>query len=381
MVGYPAAMSTPAASLPFTGVPEADELLARDPMALLIGFALDQQVSVQKAFGGPLELRRRIGTLEAAAIAAMAPGDLEAAFTTRPALHRFPGAMARRVQELCAVIVERYGGEASRIWREAAMGRILEGRLLALPGIGAMKTRSLIAVLGKRLGLELPRLDEVMPHHPTLGDVDFSRGARGLPGPEAGIQGATQGGRNDRARSVTTSCPPALTGSWQPCYPGVQSTPEVWLIEWSIPATGMTGTFGAGPTHGPRRCRRPRMDPGDEQPRERAPRGQHLFRHSRRLRHATGRERVLRCRSRPRNTLSTHAWRVGRAILGRGVAQAPAASRSAASRVAAAGPGRPSPMDRSSRRTMGMSSRIDEEVKASSAVARSASVYQPSSLP
>jgi uncharacterized HhH-GPD family protein len=141
-------------------------------MARLIGFALDPQVSVQKAFAGPFELRRRIGTLEAVAIAAMPPGDLDAAFTTRPALHRFPGAMAHRVQELCAVIVERYAGEASRIWLEAADGPDLEARLLALPGIGAMKTRSLIAVLGKRLGVDLPRLDEVMPHHPTLGDVD-----------------------------------------------------------------------------------------------------------------------------------------------------------------------------------------------------------------
>lgn len=172
MVGYPAAVSTPSGSLPFTGDPAADELLAGDPMALLIGFALDQQVSVQKAFGGPFELRRRIGTLDAAAIAAMTPGDLETAFTTRPALHRFPAAMARRVQELCGVIAERYGGDAARVWMEAADGPDLEARLLALPGIGEMKARSLVAVLAKRLGVQLPRLDEVLPRHPTLGDVD-----------------------------------------------------------------------------------------------------------------------------------------------------------------------------------------------------------------
>jgi uncharacterized HhH-GPD family protein len=172
MVGYAAAMSTPSASLPFTGDPEADSLIANDPVALLIGFALDQQVSVQKAFGGPLELRRRIGTLDALAIADMAPPELEAAFTSRPALHRFPAAMARRVQELCAAISEDYDGDASRIWREATDGQDLEARLLALPGIGEMKARTLIAVLGKRLGVDLPGLEEVMPHHPTLGDVD-----------------------------------------------------------------------------------------------------------------------------------------------------------------------------------------------------------------
>jgi uncharacterized HhH-GPD family protein len=165
-------MSTPAASLPYTGDSEADELLASDPMALLIGFVLDQQVSVQKAFAGPFELRRRIGTLDAGAIAAMEPARLEAAFTTRPALHRFPAAMARRVQELCSAIAERYDGEAARVWTQAADGPDLEARLLALPGIGEMKARSLIAVLAKRLGVQLPRLDEVLPRHPTLGDVD-----------------------------------------------------------------------------------------------------------------------------------------------------------------------------------------------------------------
>lgn len=170
--GYAGTMSVPVNRLPFTGDPAADELLASDPMALLIGFALDQQVSVQKAFGGPLELRRRIGTLDAAAIAAMPPADLEAAFTMRPALHRFPAAMARRVQELSSDITERYGGDAARVWTGAADGPDLEARLLALPGIGEMKARSLIAVLAKRLGLQLPGLDEVLPRHPTLGDVD-----------------------------------------------------------------------------------------------------------------------------------------------------------------------------------------------------------------
>jgi uncharacterized HhH-GPD family protein len=159
-------------ALHFTGNPEADELLGRDPMALLIGFALDQQVTVQKAFSGPLELERRVGTLDAGELAAMDPDRLERAFREKPALHRYPGAMARRVQDLAAAIVNDYAGDAARVWTDAADGRDLERRLLDLPGIGAMKARSLIAVIGKRLGVKPPGWKEVAPNHPTLGDVD-----------------------------------------------------------------------------------------------------------------------------------------------------------------------------------------------------------------
>jgi uncharacterized HhH-GPD family protein len=158
--------------LPFTGDDESDRLLASDPLALLIGFALDQQVSVQKAFSGPAELRRRIGHLDAARIAAMDPGELERVFRDRPALHRFPGAMARRVQALSAEVASRYGGDASRVWADAADGRDLVARLLALPSIGEMKARTLVAILSKRFGLQLPGLDQVLPGHATLGDVD-----------------------------------------------------------------------------------------------------------------------------------------------------------------------------------------------------------------
>lgn len=146
--------------------------MAADPLALLIGFVLDQQVTLQKAFSGPLELRRRTGTLDAAAIAAMEPARLEAVFSRRPALHRFPANMARRVQALCAAIVADYGGDAGRVWREARDGRDLERRLLALPGIGPMKAKTIIAVLGKRFGLRPPGWEEVAPSHPTLADVD-----------------------------------------------------------------------------------------------------------------------------------------------------------------------------------------------------------------
>ena len=158
--------------LPFTGNDEADRLLADDPNALLIGFVLDQQVPLQKAFSGPLELRHRIGTLDPARIAAMDPNALEDAFKTRPALHRFPANMAHRTQELCAALVRDYGGDGGRVWREARDGHDLEGRLLGLPGIGEMKAKTLIAIIGKRLGVRPPGWDEVAPTHPTLGDVD-----------------------------------------------------------------------------------------------------------------------------------------------------------------------------------------------------------------
>jgi uncharacterized HhH-GPD family protein len=158
--------------LHFTGVDEADALLAEDPLALLIGFVLDQQVPLQKAFAGPYELRRRIGRLDAVAIAGMDPGELEKAFRAKPALHRFPGNMARRTQELCATIVEEYGGDAARVWTEATDGADLERRLLGLPGIGEMKARTLVAVLGKRFGVTPPGWEDVAPKHMSLGDVD-----------------------------------------------------------------------------------------------------------------------------------------------------------------------------------------------------------------
>jgi uncharacterized HhH-GPD family protein len=156
----------------FTGDDEADRLLAEEPLALLVGFVLDQQVTVQKAFSGPLVLRRRLGTLDATTIAGTDPGELEELFRERPAIHRFPGNMARRVQELCAAIAEDYGGRAERVWLEAESGEELKRRLLALPGIGPMKTGSLLAILGKRFGVRPPGWEDVAPTHPTLGDVD-----------------------------------------------------------------------------------------------------------------------------------------------------------------------------------------------------------------
>jgi len=158
--------------LHFTGADEADRFLAEEPLALLVGFVLDQQVTVQKAFSGPLELKRRLGTFDAAEIAATDPAELDEAFRARPAIHRFPGNMAKRVQELCAAITEDYGGRAERVWLEAESGEDLKRRLLELPGIGPMKANSLIAILGKRFGIRPPGWEGVAPTYPTLGDVD-----------------------------------------------------------------------------------------------------------------------------------------------------------------------------------------------------------------
>jgi len=160
------AVSAPAA-LYFTNSDEANELLASDPLALLIGFALDQQVPVQTAFAGPLKIKERLGTLE---IAHIDPAKVEAAFREKPAVHRFPGNMAVRVQDLCAVVEEEYGGDASRLWREASDSADLKKRISALPGFGEMKIKAFSAVLFKRFGVKVA--EGLTPAHPTLGDVD-----------------------------------------------------------------------------------------------------------------------------------------------------------------------------------------------------------------
>jgi uncharacterized HhH-GPD family protein len=154
----------------FTGNDEADALIAQEPLALLIGFALDQQVTVPTAFLGPLKLKQRLGALDASAIASMDPAALEAAFRERPAIHRFPGNMARRVQDLCATVVEDYGGEADRVWAQAKDGDDLRMRISALPGFGEMKIKALGSVLAKRFGVDVAQ--PLVPGHPTLGDVD-----------------------------------------------------------------------------------------------------------------------------------------------------------------------------------------------------------------
>jgi uncharacterized HhH-GPD family protein len=136
-------------------------------MALLIGFALDQQVTVPTAFSGPLKIKQRVGTLEPRTLAST---DLEPVFREKPAVHRFPGSMARRVQDLAAVVDEEYGGHAERVWTEASDGADLRKRIAALPGFGEMKIKALGAVLAKRFGVDAAQ--DLVPNHPTLGDVD-----------------------------------------------------------------------------------------------------------------------------------------------------------------------------------------------------------------
>jgi uncharacterized HhH-GPD family protein len=156
--------------LHFTASDEANELIATDPMALLIGFALDQQITVQKAFSGPLALRERLGSIDAATVAA---ADLEPIFRERPAIHRFPGAMAKRVHELAVYIQDEYDGDAARVWTDASDADELRANLGALPGFGEMKIKSLGSVLAKQFGVKAAQ--ELIPWHPTLGDVDSAQ--------------------------------------------------------------------------------------------------------------------------------------------------------------------------------------------------------------
>jgi uncharacterized HhH-GPD family protein len=153
--------------LHFTESDEANALLASDPMALLVGFVLDQQVTVQKAFSGPLVLRERLGAIDAATLAS---ADLEPVFRERPAIHRFPGAMAQRVHDLAVYVRDRYDGDAARIWTDAPDADALRANLAALPGFGEMKIKALGAVLAKQFDVEAAH--DLVPWHPTLGDVD-----------------------------------------------------------------------------------------------------------------------------------------------------------------------------------------------------------------
>src|SRR5215216_2636433 len=156
--------------LHFTGDPAADELIARDSFALLVGFALDQQVPLQTAFAGPLKIKQRLGTIDAGQIATTDPARLEEAFRETPAVHRFPGNMAQRVQQLAEHVVREYDGDAERLWAEAENGDELRRRIGALPGFGNMKVAALGAVLAKRFGVQAA--EDLVPDHPTLGDID-----------------------------------------------------------------------------------------------------------------------------------------------------------------------------------------------------------------
>jgi uncharacterized HhH-GPD family protein len=137
-----------------SGEPDADALLSRDPLALLIGMVLDQQVPLERAFRSPFDLQERLGSeLDASVLASMDPEALAAVFGERPALHRFPKSMAGRVQELCAVIVDDYGGDPAAIWTSAADGKQLLANVKSLPGFGEQKARIFVALLGKQRGV------------------------------------------------------------------------------------------------------------------------------------------------------------------------------------------------------------------------------------
>jgi uncharacterized HhH-GPD family protein len=170
--------------LPLSGNAEADALLEADPLALVIGMVLDQQIPLEWAFQGPLELRRRLGwdELDAARIAAMPPAELTAAFTERPALHRFPASMGKRVQDVCQAIVDDYGGDAAAIWTSASDGAELLERVRRLPGFGEQKARIFVALLAKRLGVRPRGWDKAAGHY---GDQGTYISVADIDGPES----------------------------------------------------------------------------------------------------------------------------------------------------------------------------------------------------
>lgn len=156
----------------WTEDPAANELLERDPLALLIGMVLDQQVRMEKAFGGPYELKQRLGHLDAERIATMDPDRLDQVFRERPALHRFPGNMARRVQAMTQAVVKDYGGDAGAVWRDARTGEELSARIKKLPGFGDMKAKILVAILAKKFDVRPPGWERYAATWHSVADVD-----------------------------------------------------------------------------------------------------------------------------------------------------------------------------------------------------------------
>ena len=151
---------------------EANRLLDTDPLALLIGMVLDQQVNMEKAFSGPYELKKRLGALDARQIASMDPDKLDKVFRERPALHRFPGNMARRVQAMTQAVVKDYNGDAGSVWRDARDGDDLARRISKLPGFGEMKTKIMISVLAKKFGVTPPGWEKHAAAWHSVADVD-----------------------------------------------------------------------------------------------------------------------------------------------------------------------------------------------------------------
>ena len=192
-------------SLPLTGEAEADRLLATDPLALLIGMVLDQQIPLERAFRSPLELQERLGgRLDAADIAARPPEELAAAFSQKPALHRFPGSMAGRVQQVCQVLVDHYGGDAAALWEGAGDGDELLRRVASLPGFGDQKARIFVALLGKQLGVRPPGWEEACAPfgrpgtHQSVADIDSPEALARVREHKAAMKAASKAGAGAR---------------------------------------------------------------------------------------------------------------------------------------------------------------------------------------
>jgi uncharacterized HhH-GPD family protein len=198
-------------ALHFTAIPEANELLAAEPLAVLIGMLLDQQVTMEWAFGAPLLLKERLGPagLDAAAIAAMDPEALVTIFCDKPALHRYPASMARRTHELCRHIVEHYAGRAEAIWADAATGEELLGRVRDLPGFGNDKSRIFVGLLGKRLGVRPTGWEAVAADWPSIADVDTFERVAEIRAKKREVKAAkrAEAAKQDRARARTRKAP------------------------------------------------------------------------------------------------------------------------------------------------------------------------------
>jgi uncharacterized HhH-GPD family protein len=166
-----------------SGDPDADTLLTTDPLALLIGMVLDQQIPLERAFSSPFELKQRLGgTLDVVALAAMDPEALAAVFSEKPALHRFPRSMAGRVQEVCRLIVDEYGGDPAAIWTTATDGGQLLANVKSLPGFGEQKARIFIALLGKQFAVQPPGWEKAAK---PFGDPGTFRSVADIDSPEA----------------------------------------------------------------------------------------------------------------------------------------------------------------------------------------------------
>jgi uncharacterized HhH-GPD family protein len=156
-----------------TNEPDANEFIAEDPLGLLVGLVLHQQIPTEKAFSSPLVLRDRLGRdLDAGELAAADPEALEAVFKEKPALHRFPGSMAKRVQAVCEHLVAEYGGSVSALWSNVRSADELMKRLLAIPGFGEYKARIYLGLLARRFQIQPPGWEAYLPTWPSIVDVE-----------------------------------------------------------------------------------------------------------------------------------------------------------------------------------------------------------------